>query len=83
MLGDQENPGIICRSLQHIFDHCKQDSSREYSLCISMLDIYNETITDLLYPENGSLKIHESISVVTEGVLYHLLTFKLARCLCG
>ena len=70
MLGSQENPGIISCSLQHIFDHCQQDHSREYSLRISMLEIYNETITDLLYPENGNLKIHESISVTFAGSLW-------------
>lgn len=64
MLGNQHNPGIIRCSLQHIFDHCQQDHSREYSFRISMLEIYNEAITDLLYPENGNLKIHESISVL-------------------
>lgn len=69
MVGDQENPGVIRCSLQHIFDHCRQDRSREYSFRMSMLEIYNETITDLLYPENGNLKIHESISVTFAGGL--------------
>lgn len=69
MLGDQNNPGVIRYSLQHIFDYCQQDHSREYSFRISMLEIYNEAVTDLLYPENGNLKIHESISVLLTDAL--------------
>lgn len=66
MRGTLENAGIISCAIQHLFDYCKMDSSREYSIRISMMEIYNETIADLLSPEKGPLKIHESVTVAIQ-----------------
>ncbi|KZV67173.1 kinesin-domain-containing protein [Peniophora sp. CONT] len=48
--GDDEQPGIIPRALKDVFAHIRRTPSREYLLRVSYLEIYNETIHDLLAP---------------------------------
>ncbi|KIY68725.1 kinesin-domain-containing protein [Cylindrobasidium torrendii FP15055 ss-10] len=48
--GDDEEPGIIPRAMKDVFRHIKHNESREYLLRCSYLEIYNETIQDLLAP---------------------------------
>ncbi|KAI0310930.1 P-loop containing nucleoside triphosphate hydrolase protein [Amylostereum chailletii] len=48
--GDEEEPGIIPRALKDVFAHIRRTPSREYLLRVSYLEIYNETIHDLLAP---------------------------------
>lgn len=38
--------------------------NNEFLLRVSYLEIYNETIRDLLAPENDNLKIHENKQVM-------------------
>ena len=64
MLGTPANLGIIPCALDYIFDQCNGDLEREYSLRMSVMEIYNETVSDLLYPEKGPLKVNESWSVL-------------------
>lgn len=52
--GDEEQPGIIPRSMRDIFGYIKQTPTREYLLRCSYLEIYNETIYDLLAPPSLS-----------------------------
>jgi kinesin family protein 18/19 len=59
MLGAPEAPGITFMTLQEIYskvDECKEENSCE--IAISYLEIYNETVIDLLTP-TGSLNIRE------------------------
>ena len=46
--GDQEEPGIIPRAMKDVFAYIKRTPGREYLLRCSYLEIYNETIHDLL-----------------------------------
>ena len=53
MDGSKDNPGVIHRSLHAIFERIKEelsggDNLLTYELKLSMLEIYNETIRDLL-----------------------------------
>ncbi|KAJ7212101.1 kinesin-domain-containing protein [Mycena pura] len=48
--GTPEEPGIIPRALRDIFAFIRATPSREYLLRCSYLEIYNETIYDLLAP---------------------------------
>ncbi|XP_050079203.1 kinesin-like protein KIF17 [Anopheles maculipalpis] len=62
------NIGIIPRSFEHIFEAISLASEVRYLVLVSYLEIYNETIRDLLQPQNqtaGSLQIKE---VPGEGV---------------
>ncbi|KAF9019140.1 kinesin-domain-containing protein [Hymenopellis radicata] len=48
--GDEDEPGIIPRSMKDVFRYIKSNETREYLLRCSYLEIYNETIHDLLAP---------------------------------
>jgi len=66
---DDESMGMIPRSVQQIFESAKkmQDKGWRFEFKASMLEIYNETVNDLLYegkPENAPK--HE-IKLVKEG----------------
>ena len=45
---DKQEPGIIPRSTRDVFGFIKQTPEREYLLRCSYLEIYNETVIDLL-----------------------------------
>ncbi|KAI7854475.1 kinesin motor domain-containing protein, partial [Circinella umbellata] len=56
----ESEPGIIPQAVENVFRCIEQASSKEFVLRVSYLEIYNETIRDLLAPGNDNLKIHES-----------------------
>ncbi|KAF8476726.1 kinesin-domain-containing protein [Russula ochroleuca] len=51
--GDDEQPGIIPRAMKDVFAFIKRTPAREYLLRCSYLEIYNETIYDLLAPSSA------------------------------
>ena len=57
MMGTTNRPGIIKRSFQSIFANIKSNPDIQTTVIISMLDIYNETVTDLLAEEIEPLDI--------------------------
>jgi kinesin family member 5 len=68
---DKEFKGVIPRSIEHIFsyiDSCDMDI--EFVLTCSMLEIYKETLFDLLNIQRADLKIKESPSrgIYVEGL---------------
>ncbi|PPQ69904.1 hypothetical protein CVT24_003238 [Panaeolus cyanescens] len=48
--GDEEEPGIIPRAMRDVFGFIRRTPEREYLLRCSYLEIYNETVVDLLAP---------------------------------
>eukprot|EP00731_Ephydatia_muelleri_P015976 Em0009g400a len=60
MMGTSDDPGIIPLTIHEVFSYIEQCVSREFILRLSYLEIYNETLTDLLNPENKNLKIREN-----------------------
>lgn len=48
MMGDGESPGIIPLTISNIFQAIENTPGREYLIRVSFMEIYNETITDLL-----------------------------------
>ncbi|KAG7445566.1 kinesin-domain-containing protein [Guyanagaster necrorhizus] len=48
--GDESEPGIIPRAMKDVFRFIKRNEEREYLLRCSYLEIYNESIHDLLAP---------------------------------
>lgn len=63
--GDEDQPGIIPRAMKDIFAYIKRTPTREYLLRCSYLEIYNETIHDLLAPPSMSaaqpVQIHGTV----------------------
>ena len=60
MMGFEEQPGIIPQAVDDVFHYIREQSNdREYLLRVSYLEIYNETIRDLLSPEQRDLRLHD------------------------
>ncbi|KAF9542440.1 hypothetical protein EC957_001955 [Mortierella hygrophila] len=59
MSGTSSQPGITPRAVEDVFKYIRENSDREFLLRVSYLEIYNESIRDLLSPEAIDLKIHE------------------------
>ena len=67
---DNELKGIIPRSFDYIFNEIKKDKEHKYNIKISFIQIYLETIQDLLEPLNKEIRIREDPEhgVYLEGV---------------
>ncbi|KAJ9479784.1 Kinesin-like protein KIP2 [Pseudozyma hubeiensis] len=50
MSGSDSEPGVIPRAVEQVFQMIKDEPDREYLLRVSYLEIYNETLKDLLAP---------------------------------
>lgn len=48
--GNPDNPGIIYLTTQELFDRCAALTDKTVTVSLSFLEIYNETIRDLLVP---------------------------------
>ncbi|NWR27384.1 CENPE protein, partial [Tachuris rubrigastra] len=48
MMGNEDSVGIIPKAVQHVFKIICESPDREFLLRVSYMEIYNETITDLL-----------------------------------
>ncbi len=60
MLGTQDQPGIMFRTLHHLFiEISKTSTDLMYQVSMSYLEIYNELIRDLLSPQSGFLELRE------------------------
>ncbi|KAG0224244.1 NADH-ubiquinone oxidoreductase chain 1 [Actinomortierella wolfii] len=62
--GTEKEPGVTPRAVEEIFKYISENSDREFLLRVSFLEIYNETIRDLLSPEAIDLRIHEDRRVI-------------------
>ncbi|KAH9166098.1 kinesin-domain-containing protein [Lactarius sanguifluus] len=51
--GDDDQPGIIPRAMKDVFACIRRTPAREYLLRCSYIEIYNETIHDLLAPSSA------------------------------
>lgn len=57
--GESRVEGIIPRSAANIFEYASNDKDHEYHISMSYIQIYMETIQDLLNPDTSSLHIRE------------------------
>ncbi|KAG0309260.1 hypothetical protein BGZ98_004109 [Dissophora globulifera] len=64
MSGTERQPGITPRAVEDVFKYIRENSEREFLLRVSYLEIYNESIRDLLSPEAIDLRIHEDRRVI-------------------
>ena len=82
MVGYKNNKGIVPISCEEIFKRITSTKSNEktYEVCVSMLEIYNEKVHDLLVPVSkrpqSGLKVRESktIGVFVEGLTKYPVT---------
>ncbi|KAM9854855.1 uncharacterized protein ACBR49_003398 [Aulostomus maculatus] len=54
MMGSKENPGVNIRSIRELLRICAEKEKVSYTLKISMLEIYNDTLNDLLTKSPGA-----------------------------
>nr|XP_022302064.1 kinesin-like protein klp-3 isoform X1 [Crassostrea virginica]XP_022302065.1 kinesin-like protein klp-3 isoform X1 [Crassostrea virginica] len=58
MMGPEANPGINIRAMKELFDVCKERvETVTYTLKVSLIEIYNETIQDLLTSDARPLEL--------------------------
>ncbi len=48
MMGNDESPGVILNGLQHLFCAAERRSECKFDFSVTMVEIYNETVRDLL-----------------------------------
>eukprot|EP00041_Stephanoeca_diplocostata_P037296 m.1402379 g.1402379 ORF g.1402379 m.1402379 type:complete len:2418 (+) comp25010_c0_seq3:94-7347(+) len=60
MMGYPGEPGIIPLAVREVFDYIDGVENMEFLLRVSCMEIYNETITDLLDTSKTNLKIKEN-----------------------
>ncbi|XP_073294029.1 kinesin-like protein KIN-8B isoform X1 [Primulina huaijiensis] len=60
MVGTQDDPGLMVLSLNTIFDLIEKDNtSDDFEVTCSFLEVYNEVIYDLLEKSSGHLELRE------------------------
>ena len=60
MIGTTENPGNMFLTIKELFDIIKKTrTNKSYQIKVSFLEIYNETIRDLLIITNDILDLRE------------------------
>ena len=70
MLGALDDPGIAILTIREMFNQIQIDSGKLYEIKISYVEIYNESIRDLLNPSNNYLDLRDDPirGVVIAGV---------------
>eukprot|EP00055_Hartaetosiga_balthica_P010286 m.43462 g.43462 ORF g.43462 m.43462 type:complete len:1044 (-) comp7112_c3_seq1:209-3340(-) len=59
MMGSPENPGVNRRAIKELFEICDKSEEIDYTMDISLMEIYNDHIYDLLAGDQTPLKIRE------------------------
>lgn len=57
MMGDSAEPGIVPQAVAQVFELIDNMPSKEFLIRLSMMEIYNEVLNDLLDPTRTNLKI--------------------------
>nr|DBA31208.1 TPA: hypothetical protein GDO54_007091 [Pyxicephalus adspersus] len=65
MMGNEQKPGVNIRSIRELLHICQERDNIKYILKISMLEIYNENVCDLLSQNGKQLEIRSQGKTVT------------------
>ena len=65
MYGIKSDPGIASRALYYLFETMQMATDYQYTITIGFLEIYNESVNDLLDPSKKNLALVET---TTKGV---------------
>ncbi|XP_059060062.1 kinesin-related protein 4-like [Achroia grisella] len=68
MTGTETSPGIIPLAVYNLFEIIKNIPNRDFLVRVSYIEIYNETLKDLLNIEKKNIKVHESFDGIKVDV---------------
>jgi kinesin family protein 18/19 len=71
MLGTSEVPGICVLTINDMFDAIWKDTENEYDVRITYVEIYNETIRDLLVSGSTYLELRDDPIKVLWNIYYN------------
>lgn len=78
MTGTKREPGVIPRAVKDVFSMIREEPTREYLLRVSYLEIYNETLRDLLINGQSHARppriLEEKGRVVLSGMHEEIVT---------
>ena len=69
--GSRQDPGLITRTMEHLFASIRGLDDR-VELAVSFLEVYNETIRDLLSPQSGLDLREDEHGVTVSGLSMHV-----------
>ena len=57
-MGTDKDPGVNIRSILELLRVCDERKNVDYSMCVSMVEVYNETVRDLLSENSSSQQLN-------------------------
>uniref|UniRef100_A0A1X7T4I7 Kinesin motor domain-containing protein n=1 Tax=Amphimedon queenslandica TaxID=400682 RepID=A0A1X7T4I7_AMPQE len=74
MMGPRDNPGVNVRSIKELFNIMKEKDKTDFEMKVSMVEVYNESIYDLLKSPN---EVQEKLQIHKKGKELHVpVTYK-------
>ena len=58
MMGTDQDPGVNIRSILELLRVCEERANVDHSMCVSMVEVYNETVRDLLSDNSSSQQLN-------------------------
>jgi len=58
MMGTDKDPGVNIRAILELLRVCEERTKVHYSMCVSMVEVYNETVRDLLSENSSSRQLN-------------------------
>ena len=58
MMGTDQDPGVNIRSILELLRVCEGRTNVDYSMCVSMVEVYNETVRDLLSDNSSAQQLN-------------------------
>lgn len=85
MVGSPENPGVMVRSLSDIFKYIDAKDQKDFKIKITYVEVYNETIRDLLSDNIEVLEMREDpikgVSLIGANETFVSSASEVFRCL--
>lgn len=57
-MGTDKDPGVNIRAILELLRVCEERTKVHYSMCVSMVEVYNETVRDLLSENSSSRQLN-------------------------